>query len=149
MSVCGSPTKDVYTRFVNDDGSVCFKVTGKHNLDAEIQSHRLDCDVNFLVQRYVQGDVSALDQVRGSFGDFTGFPKTYAEMLNSVHEAESAFMHLPVELRAKFDHSFEKFFTSLDQKDTVKILQDFYHPAKTDSIDPVAVIAEEVSPDES
>lgn len=149
MSVCGFPTKDVYTRFVNDDGSVSFKVTGKHNLDAEIQSHRLDCDVNYLVQRYVQGDVSALDQVRGTFGDFTGFPKTYAEMLNSVHEAESAFMHLPVELREKFDHSFEKFFTSLDQKDTVKILQDFYHSAKSDLVEPVAAIAKEVDAVES
>ena len=41
-------------------------------------------------------------------------PKTYAELLNHIIAGKNAFMDLPVETRAKFGHSFERWLASMD-----------------------------------
>ena len=40
-----------------------------HNRDAE------SCDVNNIVQRFQNGDITALQQVQGSYLDLTGMPR--------------------------------------------------------------------------
>ena len=49
------------------------------------------------------------------YGDFTTLPRTYAEALQALTDAENFFMSLPVETRAKFDHDPYKFIASMDK----------------------------------
>lgn len=51
-------------------------------------------------------------------------PKTYAEMLNTLISAENQFNSLPLEERAKFDHSFEKWLAALDVALAVSNIED-------------------------
>lgn len=110
----GSGTKILYAPKLQEDGTLKLVEAGKDDLYAEIQSHRDSCDIHVLLARYNNGDVSALSRIQGVYGDFTEMPKTYADLLNAVLAGEQMFKSLPVDVRAKFDHSLEKFMMSMD-----------------------------------
>jgi hypothetical protein len=75
-----------------------------------------------LMKRYANGDVDALSQKQGFYGDFLDFPKTYAEALNHMNEMERQFMALPVETREKFGNSFTEFLAASGEADFLERL---------------------------
>ena len=99
--------------------------SGTENLYESIQSHKDSCDIHVLLARYQNGDVEALSQRQGHYGDFTEMPKTYAELLNTVISGRSYFDSLPVETREKFDHSFEKFMMTMDNMENFAKIMGF------------------------
>ena len=44
-------------------------------------------------------------------------PHTYAEALQRIADSEKVFMSLPVEVRAKFGHSFSEFLAASQEAD--------------------------------
>lgn len=79
-----------------------------------IQSFKDSCDINVLIQRFANGDESALGIGRTpSFIDCTQMPKTLAEAQSQLIEAENYFNSLPVEVRAKFGHDAGQFFAEI------------------------------------
>lgn len=109
----GKRFKDTFHAVISDNGSVELEKDGMEDVYAFIQSHRDSVDINLLLQRYARGDVSALNKRTGSFGDFTQFPKSYAEALQAVMDAERMFMDLPLETRAKFGHDSNRFISMI------------------------------------
>ena len=112
-AVRGSREKIVYSPVYDENGVLDLEPTGRENLYDYIQSHKDSVDIHKILQRFQQGDVSALTRVQGMYGDFTEMPKTYAEALNTVMSAEQQFNSLPVETRAKFGHSFSQWLAQL------------------------------------
>lgn len=110
----GNSEKVLFTSRVDEAGNIELVPSGKEDLYAFIQSHKDSCDIHVLLARYANGDPDALSRVQGAYGDFTEMPKTYAELLNAVIAGENMFNSLPVEVRAKFDHSLEKFMVTMD-----------------------------------
>ncbi len=110
----GTPVHTLLKPKFDKSGNYELVEAGEVNVYDEIQSHAESCDINVLMKRYANGDASALSKVQGTYFDATGMPKTYAEMLNTLISAENQFNALPLEERAKFDHSFEKWLTALD-----------------------------------
>lgn len=110
----GSGERLLYTSELQDNGEITLIPSGVEDLYASIQSHKDSCDIHVLLARYQNGDVEALSQRQGVYGDFTEMPKNYMELLNTVIAGRSYFDSLPVETREKFDHSFEKFMMSMD-----------------------------------
>lgn len=113
----GSPIRTLYSSRVDADGNIVLEESGSENLYDYIQSHRDSCDINVLLARYNNGDVSALNQRQGSYGDFTQFPKTFAETLNFMIQGQDYFESLPLEVRERFGFSFERFVASMDNMD--------------------------------
>ncbi len=110
----GNSEHVLYSSRLAEDGSVELIPSGTEDLYAMIQSHRDSVDIHVLLARYNNGDIDALSRVQGTYGDFTQMPSTYAELLNTLIVAENQFNSLPVEVREKFDHSFEKYMVSMD-----------------------------------
>lgn len=110
----GSRERTIYASHVDDAGVVVLAPAGKENLYDYIQSFKDSTSIPLILARYAAGDASVLARKQGSFGDFTNMPKTYAEMLNTMVQGRKIFDDLPVEVRAKFDHSFERFMASMD-----------------------------------
>lgn len=110
----GSGDRILYTSQLREDGEIELIPSGKEDLYASIQSHKDSCDIHVLLARYRNGDVDALSRVQGAYGDFTEMPGTYAELLNALIAGENYFNSLPVEVKEKFGHSFEKFMVSMD-----------------------------------
>lgn len=113
----GNPVKVLYSPKFASDGSMELVEAGKENLYDYIQSHKESVDINVILKRYAQGDVSALQRRQAMFGDFSDAPSNYAEALNSMIVAEQYFNSLPLETRAKFNHNFHTFLVSLDRPD--------------------------------
>ena len=107
----GSPIRILYSPKFDERGVMELVESGKENLYEFIQSHAESCDIHVILERFARGDVSALEKVQGVYGDFSNLPNSYADMLNLVRDAESAFMKMPVEERAKYGHSFERWLT--------------------------------------
>lgn len=110
----GSRVKQLYTPKFNDSGVLYLEEAGKHDLYAEIQSHRDSVDIHVLLARYRNGDESAFERIQGAYGDFTKMPATFAEALNTMIAAEQYFKSLPVEVRSKYGHDFNQFISAMD-----------------------------------
>lgn len=113
----GSPEHITYAGHYDDKGRVVLEESGRENIYDFIQSHAESCDIHVLMKRYQNGDVEALSQKQGFYGDFLDFPKTYAEALNHMNEMERQFMALPVETREKFGNSFTEFLAASAEPD--------------------------------
>lgn len=112
----GSGDKVLYSPYYDEDGRLELEVSGKENLYEYIQSHAPGVDIHVILSRFAEtGDVTLLNRVQGLSIDATTMPKTYAEALNAMISAETYFKGLPVEVRAKFDHSFEQFLAAMDK----------------------------------
>ena len=113
----GSPEHITYAGHYDEKGRVVLEESGRENIYDFIQSHAECCDIHVLMKRYQNGDVAALSQKQGFYGDFLDFPKTYAEALNHMNEMERQFMALPVETREKFGNSFTEFLAASAEPD--------------------------------
>lgn len=113
----GSPEHITYAGHYDEKGRVVLEESGRENIYDFIQSYAESCDIHVLMKRYQNGDVEALSQKQGFYGDFLDFPKTYAEALNHMNEMERQFMALPVETREKFGNSFTEFLAASAEPD--------------------------------
>lgn len=108
----GDRMKIEYELRVDDDGFEYIVEVGKSDLYDEIQSHAMSVDINYLIARYSAGDMNALQRRQAVYGDFTTAPKTFADMLNQVRDAHNVFDQMPVEVKQRFDNSFERWLVS-------------------------------------
>lgn len=117
----GDGMKKTYKMFVDDDGKRELKPNGEYNLYMEIQSHKDSVSIASIMQRFVNGDDTALSRVQGIYGDFTNMPTTPAELAQRVIDAEYLFNNLPLDIRAQYNHSASEFFAQLDSEKTRNI----------------------------
>lgn len=113
-SEAGSRIKTLYGPIYDDKGIIGLKEIGTHDLYSEIQSHADSVDIHVLLKMYENGDESVFSRVQGAYGDFTHMPSTFAEALNTMIAAEQYFNSLPVDIKAKFGHSFSQFLAGMD-----------------------------------
>lgn len=111
-SPTGSGEKPVYQVQLTPTGHKQVVMTGKTNLYARIQASLEESKVENIIRRFTSGDLSALDSVQGRFLDATSFPQSFAEMQNLVARVYSEFETLPLEVRAKFDHSPQRYMAA-------------------------------------
>lgn len=113
FAVPGSPDRVLYAPEYDESGRLQLVETGRDSLYDYIQSFADSVDIHVLLKRFVNGETDVFSKVQGAYGDFTMAPKTYAEALQAVIDAEHVFGRLPVEVRAKFGHSLGEFVRTL------------------------------------
>lgn len=113
----GNPVKQLYSGAYNERGQVELKEDGTEDLYAFIQSFAESTDIHSILKRYQNGEVDVLEKVQGFYGDITEMPHTYAEALQRIADSEKVFMSLPVDVRAKFGHSFSQFLAASQESD--------------------------------
>lgn len=118
----GDPIKQLYAGSYNECGQVELKEDGTEDLYAFIQSFAESTDIHSILKRYQNGEVDVLEKVQGFYGDITEMPKTYAEALQRIADSENVFMSLPVDIRAKFGHSFSQFLAASQQDNFLDLL---------------------------
>lgn len=110
ISNAGSKFVPVYEYDVIDGIKTLIPV-GEHDIQAEIDSYADQADINNIINRFLNGDTSVLNPKLGTYGDFSDVPTTYAELFSRVQKCQNVFDSLPVEIRSKFDNSYEKFWS--------------------------------------
>lgn len=104
----------------------------KKDIYTPIQESLEESKIENIIRRATAGDQSALHIHEGQYLDLRGAPTSLAEAQAAIVAAENDWLKLPVEIRAAFDHSFEKFvneygteswkntFKSYNQKNGIK-----------------------------
>lgn len=118
----GNPIKQLYAGSYNERGQVELREDGTENLYDFIQSFAESTDIHAIMRRFQNGEVDVLEKVQGFYGDVTEMPKTYAEALQRISDSEKVFMSLPVDVRAKFGHSFSEFLAASNDADFLERL---------------------------
>ncbi len=118
----GNPIKQLYAGSYNERGQVELREDGTENLYDFIQSFAESTDIHAILRRFENGEVDVLEKVQGFYGDVTEMPKTYAEALQRIADSEKVFMSLPVDVRAKFGHSFSEFLAASNDADFLERL---------------------------
>lgn len=117
ISCSGELFKPVLSGKLMPDGTIKLSEVDQIDIKAEINSYACTCDMAYILSRLKVGDVSVLSSKEGAYGDFTVFPKTYAEMLQLVQSGEDAFNSLPLDVRASFDNDINKWFATIGSDD--------------------------------
>lgn len=129
----GSREVDVLTPRFDAKGNYTLVKAGVKNLYAEIQSHKDSCDIHLIMERFASGEQDILSKVQGFYADFADMPSTYQEILNAVIAGESTFNSLPVEIKDKFGHSFQRWLIEMEQPDFAEKMG-FVNSAQTSSV---------------
>lgn len=118
----GSGVRPVRSPVVQPDGSIVVETVGKENLQDYINSFEDVTNINSVLARYQSGDPTALNARAELYGDFTVVPKTYAQMLQKVIDAEHLFDSLPADTRSKFGYDFHRFFAASADENFLDLL---------------------------
>lgn len=90
--VCGSsPTGcGIRPKFAKriEDGKARLVKVGETDQQALINSYKDECDFNRIVERYQNGDISALARVQGLYTDISGYPDNPTDLLNMPIQAQ-------------------------------------------------------------
>ena len=113
----GSRVKQLYAGRYDANGRVVLEEKGTEDLYAYIQSFADSVDINVILARFSNGDTEALSRAQGFYADVTDFPTNMADALNRINECEEMFRSLPLEVRQKFDCSFEQFLSQSGTND--------------------------------
>lgn len=109
----GESVKVLYSPKVLPDGTIDLVESGKIDINEMINAQRESTDIAYILAKMKEtGDISSLAKVQGVYGDFTEFPKTYAEILQLRIDSENSFYQLDPDVRAKFDNDFNKYFAT-------------------------------------
>ena len=99
------------------DGKISVEVVGKEDIQEYINSFADSVDINNIIERAMNGEPELLEQRKGYYGDFSEYPKTYAEMLDRVIQAQNIFEKLPLEVKNRFNNDPIQFIAGMDDKD--------------------------------
>ncbi len=117
LQPAGNRIHDIMSGRFDDNGVFVLDVSGSEDIYEQIQSHAASVDIHVILDRFRRGDLDALgDPSRSVFADTAEMPRNYAQLLNLVADGERAFMSLPVDERAKFDHSFAQWLMHFDKQ---------------------------------
>ncbi len=105
----GSKEATTYQTQIDENGHKVTVPIGKTNIYDRIQSSLEETKIENIIKRFTEGDISAFRQGEPLYADMTEAPKTLMEAQNMIIRITDEFNNLPVEVRAKFDHSPEKY----------------------------------------
>ena len=115
FSNSGEKTRPNYKPMYNDNGSYTLVEDGIIHSYEDIQAWRATCDMSIIIERYIRtGDSSILNQRAGFYADVTQLPTNYAELANTLQNADLFFNALPAKVKEQFEFNPAKFFATAD-----------------------------------
>lgn len=109
----GNPVVETYTGRYDKNGDLQLVKTGTENLYDKIQAEAAACDMDNILRRFANGDISVLSQSQGVYADVAGAPMHFTDALNMVRSVEDAFNKMPAEEREKYDNDWVKYGASI------------------------------------
>lgn len=87
---------------VKDDGKIELVVTGKIDLWEMHKAQADQCDINNIVKRFQDGDISVLSRVQGNFVDVSNMPSDLRGVMDMASNIRIGFDKLPDVIKDKF-----------------------------------------------
>lgn len=138
---CGNPVKLEQQLAIADDGCRQLVVTGSHDLYAEIQSYRENCDMQMILKTMDPNSIANAistyrveDVFNSGIVDYTQMPDTLGGMYNLVRKADNLFNGLPATIRAEFNNSVKVFVSKFGTPEFNDIISKHLIPSASKSV---------------
>lgn len=117
----GDGTEPKMEMKIDDFGHKELVKVGVTNLYDKIQLSADDCKIENILARAGQGDLSAFT---GSniYADVTDAPKNLADAQRKIQAIQNEFNSLPIEVRAKYNHSVSEYVAAYGTEEWAKNL---------------------------
>lgn len=112
-SSIGNPIVETFTGRYDKNGDLQLVKTGTENLYDKIQAEAAACDMDNILRRFANGDISVLSESQGVYADVANAPMHFTDALNMVRSVQDAFDKMPAEDREKYDNDWVKYGASL------------------------------------
>lgn len=99
---CGSKLRDKKVLKYDEDGIPSLVVVGQTDQYAVIQSFRDECDINVILDRYLMGDVNALQKAQGLYMSALSVPTDLRSALALEKKVEKFYNSLDDKIKSKF-----------------------------------------------
>lgn len=109
----GNPIVETFTGRYDKNGDLQLVKTGTENLYDKIQAEAAACDMDNILRRFANGDISVLSQSQGVYADVADVPMHFTDALNMVRSVEDAFGQLSADEREKYDNDWVKYGAAL------------------------------------
>lgn len=129
------------------DGSLTLVKTGVRDVHEYIQQGKESCDVYNILNRFSNGDIAAIQRVKGFYADVASMPKTLVEAHNFMKSIDTHFAELPAEVKDEFGNSSHKFMKSIENGELNKILSKFVQSEKADRAGITGDVAQKIKED--
>lgn len=108
ITASGSRKKKVLSPFY-DGRKFTLIESGEVDIQDQINSHSIECDINYILSRLAHGDMSAINPKSPVYADFHNLPTNFREVLHVGLNAQRIFDTLPVDVRKRFDNDYRQF----------------------------------------
>lgn len=101
-----------HTLAFDDEGNKKLVEAPAFDQYAYIQSFARECDIDLMVKRYDNGDVSALNQMPGVYGSASGLSSNFADYF-AANKAMEAYFESDQKARQIYGDDFKRFLKDL------------------------------------
>lgn len=112
----GEKEEKTFEMHIDQNGHKSIKESGKTNIYEKIQAAYEETKIENIINRAMGGDASDLNAHIGQYLDITNAPQTLAEAQQSIQAIKNTFDKLPLEIKAKYDMSVEKYIADFGSK---------------------------------
>lgn len=125
VAAVGSPLRQTYMAVYDSNHNRQFVEDKKIDQYARIQSFKDQCLIENIIKRCTGGDLTALNQVQGMYGDISGMPNDPRSMHDLLMRAKEMYETVPQEEQiSDFGGSFENFLATFgDNQSLARYLQ--------------------------
>jgi len=124
-SETGEKIKPTYTEKISDEGTKYLEKTGEHNHYEEIQKALPETEIYNILNRYINGDETALNKSEGTYMDISNLPTSMIEAHNLISETKADFNRLPKELIEEFG-SYENYIKEMTEGSGVEKVYNYF-----------------------
>lgn len=121
VTSAGQKCKKVYSPFY-DGKKMALVESGEIDIPSLMRERAKACDMNFILSRLANGDMSVLNQKQPVFADFHNLPSNFREVLDIGLNAERIFNDLPLVVRQQFDHDYRRFVSTAGSREWLNIM---------------------------
>lgn len=117
----GNIMEPQYRERYDENGRPYLEQVGEINTYEKIQSYRDEVDPMSIMARYAAGDTTVMANP-GWYIDTSKLPANYIEWRNLMNEQKEKFETLPLEIRNKFNNSFDQWAATAGEESWMKAM---------------------------
>lgn len=131
----GSRKHKIYSP-VYDGRKLSLRESHEVDIQDEINSHAIECDLDYIRTRLLHGDTSGLKATSPIFADFHDLPSNFREVLDVALNSERIFNSLPLDVRQNFDNDYRQFVARAGTKEWFDSLGEHAPPVQKEGVSP-------------
>lgn len=119
----GCSIYDEFTETIDENGHKKLEKTGQTDMYELIQKAMPETLIYNIINKYVNGDESALNKIEGIYADISEAPTSLIEAHQKITAIENEFKNLPNEIKKLFNFSSDEYIAEMSTEKGIEKIQ--------------------------